>query len=83
MNSTTSNCSTTSPDYTHTYLEVSEINILILNNAAEETFNNEYKSVISMFYLIGDFYGEGVVTANDLSTFYANEYLSNAISISS
>ena len=34
-----------------------------------------------MFYLIGDFYGEGVVTANDVSTFYANEYLSNAISI--
>ena len=81
MNSTTSNYSTTSPDYTRTYLEVSEINTLILNNAAEDTFNNEYKSVISMFYLIGDFYGEGVVTANDVSTFYANEYLSNAISI--
>ena len=69
------------PDYTHTYFEVTEINTLILSKANDDSFKDEYKTIISIFYLLGDFHGENVVTANDLSTFYANEYLYNAMSI--
>ena len=75
----TTNSSSKLPDYTHTYFEVAEINTLILSKANDDSFKDEYKTIISIFYLLGDFHGEGVVTANDLSTFYANEYLYNAM----
>jgi hypothetical protein len=81
MQDFSNNPSASFPDYTRTYSDIAEINRVLLNNSTHDTFNNEYKSLISVFYLIGDFYGEGVVTSNDLSTFYANEYLSNAITI--